>query len=179
VIVLFVPPVTATADEVAASIRDVLEPGEKPVLAVVMSAEGIPPALRSEPQAAAAFIYPESAARALGRAAERAEWLRRPLGLLPELSVDRDAATTVIEPALTDPDGAWLDPAKTRELLLSYGIPLVREALAHSAEEAVAAAEASATPSSSRPPRPGRTRRNAAASPSTSATAPPCALPLR
>jgi acetyl coenzyme A synthetase (ADP forming)-like protein len=141
VIVLFVPAVSATAAEVAAAVARA-GGGDKPVLAVVMSAEGIPPALRSEPQAAAAFIYPESAARALGRAAERAEWLRRPLGLLPELSVDRDAATTVIEPALTDPDGAWLDPAKTRELLLSYGIPLVREALAHSAEEAVAAAEA-------------------------------------
>ena len=55
---------------------------EKPVLAVVMSSAGVPEALRSG-SAAAAFAYPESAARALGRVAERAEWLRRPLGSVP------------------------------------------------------------------------------------------------
>ncbi len=141
VIVLFVPAVSATAAEVGEAVAHA-GGSDKPVLAVVMSAEGIPTALRSAPQAAAAFIYPESAARALGRAAERADWLRRPLGSLPELSVDRDAATAVIERALADRDEAWLEPADTRALLLAYGIPLVGEAVAHSAEEAVEAAEA-------------------------------------
>jgi len=141
VIVLFVPAVSATADEVASTVARV-GVGNKPVLAVVMSAEGIPPALRAEPQGAAAFVYPESAARALGRAAERADWLRRPLGSVPELHVDRDAATAIIERALTDRDDAWLEPADTRALLLAYGIPLVGEAVAHSAEEAIAAAAA-------------------------------------
>ena len=41
----------------------------------------------------AAFAYPESAARALGRAAERAEWLRRPQGAVPTLDgIDRRRA---------------------------------------------------------------------------------------
>ena len=141
VIVLFVPAVSATAAEVAAAVAHA-GGGDKPVLAVVMSAEGIPAALRSAPQAAATFIYPESAARALGRAAERADWLRRPLGSLPELRVDRDAATAVIERALADRNEAWLEPADTRALLLAYVIPLVGEAVAHLAEEAVEAAEA-------------------------------------
>ena len=42
-IVLFVPPVVAGADEVAAAIRAALsEAPEKPVLAVVVSADGTP-----------------------------------------------------------------------------------------------------------------------------------------
>ena len=47
VIVLFVPPVVAGADEVAAAIREALErePSEKPVLAVVVSADGTPETL--------------------------------------------------------------------------------------------------------------------------------------
>ena len=62
VIVLFVPAVSVTADEVAAVVART-GAHDKPVLAVVMSAEGIPAALRAAPQAAAAFVYPESAAR--------------------------------------------------------------------------------------------------------------------
>ena len=139
VIVLFVPAVSATADEVAGALARA-DVADKPVLAVVMSAEGIPAALRAAPQAAAAFAYPESAARALGRAAERADWLRRPLGSAPELNVDRVAGAIVIDRALADQNDAWLEPADTRALLLAYGIPLVGEAVAHSAEEAIEAA---------------------------------------
>ena len=88
-IVLFVPAVTATANQVAAAIDTAARASEadKPVLAVVMSAEGIPPALVGG--RAAAFAYPESAARALGRAAARGEWLRRPQGSVPALDADR------------------------------------------------------------------------------------------
>ena len=79
VLVLFVPAVSATADQVAVAVDAAARAAasEKPVLAVVMSAAGVPEALRAG-SAAAAFAYPESAARALGRVAERAEWLRRP-----------------------------------------------------------------------------------------------------
>jgi acetate---CoA ligase (ADP-forming) len=143
VIVLFVPPVTATADEVAASIRGVLEPAaggrgaDKPVLAVVMSSEGIPQALRGG--GIAAFAYPESAARALGRAAERAEWLRRPAGVVPELDgIDRDAAEAVT--AAGEAGDRWLGAAEVRALLQAYGIPVVPERVADSVDAAAAVA---------------------------------------
>ena len=42
---------------------------------------------------------------------------------------------------LADGDDVWLTPADTRELLLSYGLPLVPERLAGGPDEAVAAAE--------------------------------------
>ncbi|HKZ19303.1 MAG TPA: GNAT family N-acetyltransferase [Acidimicrobiia bacterium] len=141
VIVLFVPAVSASADAVASAIADSAQSQAKPVLAVVMSAEGIPHALRSDRSAAAAFTYPESAARALGRAAERADWLRRPLGSVPSLAnIDRSVAQAVVDEALRDRDECWLEAPVARKLLLAYGLPLVPERQVSSADEAVAAA---------------------------------------
>jgi acetate---CoA ligase (ADP-forming) len=142
-IVLFVPPVVAGADEVAASMYAALqgEASEKPVLAVVVSADGTPESLRAAGSPVATFAYPESAARALGVAAQRAEWLRRPAGSVPSLDgVDPAAARHLIETALATADDVWLDPAATRELLSAYGVPLVPEQVVADATEAVAAA---------------------------------------
>ena len=54
--------------------------------------------------------------------------------------IDRAAAERVVERALAREEDSWLVPSETRELLLAYGLPLVPERLARSAEEAVAAA---------------------------------------
>jgi acetyl coenzyme A synthetase (ADP forming)-like protein len=142
-IVLFVPPVVAGAEEVAAAIQRTVAAttAAKPVLAVVMSAEGVPNALRGGDSAVAAFSYPESAASALGLAAERAEWLRRPAGTVPEPGgVDAAAARAIVEAELAQADDAWLAPAQSRAVLEAYGVPLVQERLAADVEEALAAA---------------------------------------
>jgi acetate---CoA ligase (ADP-forming) len=144
VVVLFVPTVTATADEVAESIDGATgqAASDKPVLAVVLSASGIPEALRRREAHVAAFLYPESAARALGRLAQRAEWLRQPHGTTPLLhGIDRAAGEQVVDRALAATDDLWLTPADTRELLLAYGLPLVPERIADGPDEAVTAAE--------------------------------------
>jgi acyl-CoA synthetase (NDP forming) len=84
------------------------------------------------------FAYPESAARALGRVADRAEWLRRPQGRVPELEgIDVEAAQAVVAEA----GERWLTPEAARRLLLSYGLPVVPEVTADSVESAVAAAD--------------------------------------
>jgi len=139
VIVLFVPPATAGAEDVAAGLVRTLEAvsTDKPVLAALLSAEGIPSALRTTPAPAALFTYPESAARALGLAAERAEWLRRPAGTVPQVDgIDTAAAETIVSRA----GDRWLTPPETRELLSSYGLPLVEERVAEAVEQAVDAA---------------------------------------
>ena len=89
VIALFVPPVVATAVDVSVALSRASAGSEKPVLPVVMSADGTP---------AGAYAYPESAARALGLAARRAAWLRRPAGALhrPE-GIDVAAARRVVD----------------------------------------------------------------------------------
>jgi acetyl coenzyme A synthetase (ADP forming)-like protein len=140
-IALFVPPVVAGAEDVAAAIRRATRDADKPVLAVVLSADGIPAGLGDTDSGVAAFAYPESAARALGIAVERSEWLRRPAGTVPDLDgVDATAARRVVDAALTGATETWLDPAQTRELLAAYGVPLVPERVASGPDEAVAAA---------------------------------------
>jgi len=143
VIVLFVPPATAGAEDVAAGLSRSLTAAatDKPVLAALLSAEGVPSALRTTPAPAALFTYPESAARALGLATARAEWLRRPAGVVPSVDdVDRAGAERVVKAALQAEDDVWLTPEQTRELLASYGLPLVEERLARTVDEAVEAA---------------------------------------
>ena len=137
VIVLFVPPVVAGAHEVAAAVAHAIGDGvDKPVLVSIISDGGTPEALLSAP--VAAFAYPESAARALGRAAGRAEWLRRPQGRVPEPSgIDAKRAASI---ALEAGD-RWLSASEVRALLESYGVPVVPERGAASVDEAVAAAE--------------------------------------
>jgi acetyl coenzyme A synthetase (ADP forming)-like protein len=149
VIALFVPPVVAGADEVGAAIRETLEreASDKPVLAVVVSADGTPECLREADSPVATFAYPESAARALGFAATRAEWLRRAAGTVPTLDgIDAAAARQLVETALSTSDDVWLDAAATRELLSAYGMPLVPERVVGDADEAVAVAHVLGTP---------------------------------
>ena len=136
-IVLFVPPVVAGADEVAAAVGRVVGQTEgKPVLASLIAAAELPtiPGVTN-------FAYPESAARALGLAAARAEWLRRPAGSVPSLDgVDASRARAIVTEALVETDEAWLDPRQTRELLEAYGVPVVPERLAATPDEAATTA---------------------------------------
>jgi len=143
VIVLFVPPAMAGAEEVAASISRVLEqdPPDKPVLAALLSAEGAPAALLKGKAPAAFFPYPESAARALGLAARRAEWLRRPAGTLVSVEgVDSDRAREIVTSVLGDQDETWLSAADARAVLEAFGIPVVPERLAETEDQAAEAA---------------------------------------
>jgi acetyl coenzyme A synthetase (ADP forming)-like protein len=119
-IVVFVPPVVAGADDVAAAISRAVaaETREKPVIAVVVSAEGTPSVLRAPGAPVAALPYPESAAHALALALERTRWLERPRGREPVVEgIDRPAAENVLS-----------------------GIPVVPERTVETVDEAVAAA---------------------------------------
>ena len=131
VIALFVLTVVAHTGDVAAAIARASADSDKPVVPVVLSAEGAP---------RGSFTYPESAARALGLAAQRAAWLRRPEGTVPELDVDAAAAHALVDELLSTGDDVWLDPVQTRRLLAAYGLPLVPERFAATPEEAVSVA---------------------------------------
>ncbi len=140
VIVLFVPTVGVSEDDVGAAIsRAAASADGKTVLCAFLSAKGAPASLRGDAPVPA-FSYPEAAARALGRAADRGDWLRRPAGTVPELGVDRDAADAVVAEALALADDAWLEPAQARRLLEAYGLPVVPERVVGTVDEAVAAA---------------------------------------
>ncbi len=139
VIALFVPTVGTNEKEVGAAIsRAAVTAVDKPVLCTFVSAKGGPTSLRSAAEVPA-FAYPEAAARALGRAAERGEWLRRPAGTTPELDCDREEAQAVVAQAVAT-GGGWLDAEQARRLLEAYRVPLVPERVATTTEEAVEAA---------------------------------------
>ena len=150
-IVLFVPPVVAGARRRSpprSRGRSRQRRRDKPVLAVVMSAEGTPAALRRG-RGVAAFAYPESAARALGLAAERAEWLRRPAGTVPELDgIDTRRRASDRRRGARGSSEGWLDAgAGTRALLEAYGDPASSpSASPATADEAVAAARRARLP---------------------------------
>jgi acetyl coenzyme A synthetase (ADP forming)-like protein len=127
VIALFVPPVVEDPQAVEEVLARYAAGSSKPLLSVVMSADGSPHG---------GFEYPESAARALGLAAQRAAWLRRPAGTTPDVTVDAAAGRAIVEAA---PEG-WLEPAAAQALLTAYGIPLVGERRAGTPDEAAAAA---------------------------------------
>ena len=139
VIVLFVPTVGTDEEAVGAAIsRGAATTDDKPVLCSFLSAKGAPAALKGAAEVPS-FAYPEAAAKALGRAVERGEWLRRPAGSVPELEVDRNEAHAVVREAIAA-GGGWLDADQTRRLLEAYGLPLVPERVAPTPDAAVEAA---------------------------------------
>ncbi|MCX4767925.1 GNAT family N-acetyltransferase [Streptomyces sp. NBC_01275] len=89
------------------------------------------------------YAEPQAAARALAHAAERAAWLARPAGAVPDLDdVETARARTVVEEYLTThPDGGWLDPRTGADLLACYGIPQIPWAWAETEDGAVLAAD--------------------------------------
>ena len=149
IVVLFVPPLGARTEDVAAAIhRAVTElPRQIPVMAVFMSAEGGPAALRSPSMRVPAYSYPEDAVRALAHAAGYAEWRNAPPGNLPQFDdLRQDEAAGVLAAALaeigpdaraaggtlagssleaapTDERSRWLRPDEVARMLECYGIP--------------------------------------------------------
>lgn len=158
-IAIYAPAAVSSADEVAATIAAVADGSSKPVLGVVMTGGETPAAFRRAGSPVAWFPYPESAAAALGRAAERAAWLRRPVGV-----VHRPDHETLDLGAATD-DGRWLDPSEVRSLLESYGLPVAPQQTAASPRKAARAAQELGFPVAVKSAEPGlhKTERGAVA----------------
>ena len=88
------------------------------------------------------FLFPESCAAVLARAAERREWLSRPLGEPPRYpGLDRAAARELISSFLDrEPSGGWLTAADAEALLATHGIPIVGSHHCREIERAIAVA---------------------------------------
>jgi acetate---CoA ligase (ADP-forming) len=96
----------------------------KPVVASIVRADGRLPERNGS--VVPNFLFPESCAAVLARAAERREWLSRPLGERPQYpKLDAPAARAVISSALErEPAGGWLSRDDAGTLLASHGIPI-------------------------------------------------------
>ncbi len=147
VIAIFVPPLVTDSDDVARAIVAAADDaGTKPVVACFLTAANAPEILQApegDRRAIPCFTFPEAAAAALGRAADHAEWSRRPEGEVPHLAgIDRPAAHTLVAEALHDRDDVWLAPEQATALCSAFGIPVAPLRHADSAGAAAAAATA-------------------------------------
>jgi acyl-CoA synthetase (NDP forming) len=118
----------------------------KPVVACFLGRHGVPAELRgagTDARTVPSFPFPEAAVRALGRAADHAEWLRRPGGRVPALDrIEPDAARSVVAAFLADrPEGGWLAPDDAVAVCDAFGAAVLPLRRAGTAEEAAAAAD--------------------------------------
>ena len=118
----------------------------KPVVASVMRSDGQLPA-RTGP-GVPNFLFPESCAAVLARAAERRDWLSRPLGEPPQYpDLDGTAARALIAALLErEPAGGWLSSDQAEALLATHGIPVAPSHRCRELERAVAFAGESGGP---------------------------------
>jgi len=138
VLVIFIPPLVTHAEDVARAVREAaLSAPDKPVLGIFMSAGESTSLLAPIPR----YEFPEAAAVALARAATYGAWLRTPSELPPQFpDQDRVTARRIVDGALAR-GGGWLTPDEAQTLAGAAGIDVPRAILAHSADEAAAAAD--------------------------------------
>jgi acetate---CoA ligase (ADP-forming) len=141
-IAAFVPPLGLRQEDVARAIVQVVQQQRgKPVLAVLMGRAGLPQGRAQLKEAGVpAYIFPESAARALAAMYRHRRWLERAPGAIREFAADDDAVASIIASALA----AGREHLTTEEalgVLQAYGIPTAGSRVAASADEAAAAAE--------------------------------------
>ena len=141
-VAIFTPPLGVRTTDVAEAIGAVaLKHPDKPVLAVLMGREGLPQAKVELNRAGVpSYIFPESAARALGALARYGEILTRPPRVFPELRAERERAAEILHNA--GASGATrLSELEAIELIRAYGIRTVDSALALDADDAERNAE--------------------------------------
>jgi acetate---CoA ligase (ADP-forming) len=143
VIASFVPPLGVHAEDVARAITDTAAGREEPTFAVLMGRKGLKES-RALLHAASvpAFIFPESAVRALVGMDRYRRWLERPAGevrCFEDVNVRR--VKGLLEKALRR-GRSRLSECDALDLLEAYGIPVAPSRAAATAEEAIEAAGA-------------------------------------
>ena len=131
-----------SADPSLAAVEEAAHGARKPVVASIVEVSGRL-AGRAEPRwrRVPNLSFPESCVGALALAADRRDWLSRPLGQPPALTgLEREAARALVTAALDEHGPGWLAPHAAEELLRTHGIPVEHSEQCTEAEEAVRAA---------------------------------------
>ncbi len=142
VIAAFVPPLGVLQTDVADAIVEAARAHEEtPILAVLMGREGLPEG-RADLQEAGvpAYIFPESAARALAAMNRYRRWLERPVQEPATFEVDADRVRDILD-GVRDEGRLQLTEPEALSVLDAYGVPVVPHSLASTPDEAVEAAE--------------------------------------
>jgi acetyl coenzyme A synthetase (ADP forming)-like protein len=125
-IAAFVPPLGIQTKDVAAAIVRVNEQfPDKTLAAVLMGRQGLPAGLAELHEARIpAYIFPESAARALAAMWEFKRHADRPVGTEVTFDTDDEAVTTILDASLAAGHRKLSEPDALR-VLEAYGIPTV------------------------------------------------------
>lgn len=127
VVVIFLQPLATGAVEVAEAVAESSVAPGKPILAVFLPPDEARAEFARRGAPIPVYAFPESAARALRHAVERAEWLRRaPSRAVVVSGVRRDEARRLVDAALARGE-EWLTPGDVRALLECYGLRMPRE----------------------------------------------------
>jgi len=142
VVPIFVPPFGIKQEDIAeAIVGAAVSRTDKPVISVLMGREGLPQG-RSELHNAGipAYVFPESAARAIAALNRHVEWAARPVeSRAPIGDVDRACAHAIIASVLAD-GREQLTQIEALSLMRAYRIPVAESRLATSADEAASSA---------------------------------------
>ena len=144
-VIIHIPPLAGEdgTDQVATAVHRAaaLAPPTMTTLAVFMRSGDPPAQLGSGPRPIPCFQFPEDAARALAKAAERGQWLGRPQGEVAELAgIRQEEAAALLAQALTQ-GPRWLTIQESTRLLECYGLPLATAGVVHTPTEAGELAE--------------------------------------
>lgn len=142
VIAAFVPPLGVQAEDVARVIAETGAERRKPVLAVLMGRQGLPQGMALLHAARVpAYIFPESATRALAALWRHRRWLERPPGRVAEFEADVGRAQAIVAAARAAGRHRLLEH-ESMALFEAYGIPVAPYRLVRGVEEAVQAGAA-------------------------------------
>ncbi len=129
VIVIFVPPIMTDPTKVAQKISEVANRFDKPVLGCFMGVKGVSPGVEElKRNRIPAYLFPESAAKALSAMVSYGEWKQKERGQTIEYEADRVAVAKVFNRCKRE-DRAQLTDLEVFEVLEAYGIPLARYAI--------------------------------------------------
>lgn len=140
-IAIFVPPVQVDTRAVAAGIADIVDRHRgKTVLGCLMGKKGVRIGFSElQRRSVPAFMFPESAARALAAMDKYRQLRERPVGEIATFDVDRSQAAAAIERARQE-GRTQLAAEQVEAILTAYGIPLAASRLATDLDAALRAA---------------------------------------
>ncbi|MDZ4672859.1 MAG: acetate--CoA ligase family protein [Gemmatimonadota bacterium] len=142
VVAIFVPPLVVRQEDVSEAIATAAgRHPETPVYAVLMGHRGLPQGRAALHSAGIpAYIFPESAARAIAAQNRYREWRERPPREVARRELDHTAIRKIL--ATADERGAdRLSELEALDLITAIGVPVAEARMARSVAEAVALGE--------------------------------------
>ncbi|MGH9939779.1 MAG: GNAT family N-acetyltransferase [Blastocatellia bacterium] len=145
ILVIFIPPLVTPSAEVARVISEVVSARShqlRPIAAVFLDPQARLSVINAGEHVVPVYDFPEGAIAAISAAARYGSWRAKPAGHIIQIPINREAIDQVMANNQAGLRAKWLSQTDAATLLGAAGIELTPSSIAHSAEEAAAAAAA-------------------------------------